>query len=99
MPQHILRASSTGGRRQQAPAAHRKSEVVRCAEAIRAYTEAQRQGQPYGVRQGVIIDGAIARAALSTIAYAMDCAAKDSTKLLRRREMEALLEESGEHEV
>ena len=69
-----------------------QSEVVRCAEAIRAYTEAQRQGQPYGVRQGVIIDADIARAALATIAYALDCAAKDSTKLLRRREMEAAME-------
>ena len=72
-----------------------QAEVVRCAEAIRAYTEAQRQGLPYGVRQGVIIDAAIARAALATIAYALDCEAKEAAKLLRRREVERALEENG----
>ena len=71
-----------------------QAEVVRCAEAVRAYTEAQREGLPYGVRQGVIIDAATARAALATIAYSLDCAAKDAAKLLRRREMEAALEAS-----
>ena len=66
-----------------------QAEVVRCAEAVRAYTEAQREGLPYGVRQGVIIDASTARSALATIAYSLDCAAKDAAKLLRRREMEA----------
>ena len=83
----------------QAAAANRclrptQAEVVLCAEAVRAYTEAQRRGEPYGVRQGVIIDAAIARAALSTIAHSLDCAAKDAAKLLRRREMERA--EAGE---
>lgn len=68
-----------------------QAEIVRCAEAISAYTEAHRKGLPYGVRQGVIIDAAIARAATATIAYALDCAAKDAAKLLRRREMEGAL--------
>lgn len=69
-----------------------QADVVLCAEAVRAYTEAQRQGQAYGVRQGVIIDAAIARSALSTIAYSLDCATKDAAKLLRRREMERAIE-------
>ena len=69
-----------------------QAEVVRCADAVRAFTEAQREGLPYGVRQGVIIDAATARSALATIAYSLDCAAKDAAKLLRRREMEAALE-------
>lgn len=72
-----------------------ESDVAVCAEAVRAYTEAQRQGLAYGVRQGVIIDAATARAALATIRYAMECAAKDAVKLLRRREMEHALEESA----
>ena len=75
-----------------------EADVVLCAEAIRAYTEAWRQGQPYGVRQGVIIDGSIARAALDTIAYSLDCAAKDAGKLLRRREMEAALADAASAE-
>ena len=66
-----------------------QAEIIRCAEAIRAYTEARREGLPYGVRQGTIIDAAIAQAATATIRYALDCAAKDAAKLLRRREMEA----------
>jgi citrate lyase subunit beta/citryl-CoA lyase len=70
-----------------------QAEVVLCAEVVRAYTEAQRRGEPYGVRQGVIIDVSIARAALSTIAYSLECAAKDAAKVLRRREMERELEE------
>ncbi len=65
-----------------------EADVVLCAEAVRTYTEAWREGRPYGVRQGVIIDGRIARAALGTIAYSLDCAAKDAAKLIRRREIE-----------
>lgn len=72
-----------------------QADVVLCAEALRAYAEAQRRGEPYGVRQGVIIDAGIARAALSTIAYSLDCAAKDAAKVLRRREMERALEEGA----
>ena len=74
-----------------------QADVVRCAEAIRAYTEAQQSGLPYGVLQGVIIDVKIARAATAAIGYALDCAAKDAAKLLRRREMERELEgEAGQ---
>ncbi|MDE2899757.1 MAG: aldolase/citrate lyase family protein [Chloroflexota bacterium] len=65
-----------------------ESDVAMCAEAVRAYTEAHRQGLAYGVRQGVIIDAATARSALAAIGYAMECATKDAVKLLRRREME-----------
>lgn len=75
-----------------------QADVVRCAEAIQAYTEAQRQGAPYGVRQGVIIDATIARAATATIGYALDCAAKDAAKLLRRREVEEAIAEAASAE-
>ena len=101
-----MRASWEGGCRSafcvhpaQVAAANRglrpsEADVAMCAEAVRAYTEARRQGLPYGVRHGAIIDAAAARSALAAIGYAMDCAAKDAAKLLRRRETERALEEA-----
>lgn len=102
--EHSMRASWEAGCRStfcvhpsQVAAANRglrptEADVVLCAEAVRTYTEARREGRAYGARQGVIIDGGIARAALATIAYSLDCAAKDAAKLLRRREMERAME-------
>ncbi len=105
-----MRASWEGGCRStfcvhpaQVAAANRglrpsESDVAVCAEAVRAYTEAQRQGLPYGVRQGAIIDAPAARSALATIGYAMECGTKDAVKLLRRREMDRELEEAASAE-
>ncbi len=64
------------------------SDVAEATEMVRAYTEADRAGEPYGVFHGFVVDAKVARTARELIAYATACDAKEAAKASRRAELE-----------
>ena len=61
----------------------RTEQVQEALAVVYAFEEADRNGEPYGVHRGRIVDARVAAAARDLLVYAEECAAKDADKMQR----------------
>ena len=61
----------------------RTEQVQEALAVVYAFEEADRNGEPYGVHRGRIVDARVAAAARDLLVHAEECAAKDADKMQR----------------